>query len=529
MLVPQALEGVAAVGLLYACVKRWFGAGPGLAAGAIFALTPVAALMFRFNNPDALLVLMLVAGAYCVIRALETASTRWVLAAGAMIGAAFLAKMMQAFLVLPAFAAVYTVAAPTTLPRRIWQLLAGAATLLVSAGWWVAVVALWPASSRPYIDGSSSNSILNLITGYNGLGRIFGSAGPGGGGGAGFGGASGPARLLNDVMGGQVSWLLPAAALALIAGLWARRREPRTDRMRAALLLWGGWLIVTALVFSLSRGVIHSYYTVALAPPIGALVGIGGVLLWSNRTKPAARVLAAIGVGGSAAWAYDLLDRTPTWQPWLRNVIAITGALSVLGLLIAPSMACLRRRATFAAAVLGAIASMAGPIAYTVDTVTTAHTGSLPAAGPTRSGASGEGPGAGGGPSGGFGGRPATGSEEASTQVSSTLVRALRSDASHYRWAAATSGSQNAASLELASGEPVMAIGGFTNQGGNLPLATFEQYVAAGKIHYYIAADGGGGAPGRGGSADTIASWVKAHFTSKTVGQQTVYDLTASR
>lgn len=113
--------------------------------------------------------------------------------------------------------------------------------------------------------------------------------------------------------------------------------------------------------------------------------------------------------------------------------------------------------------------------------------------------------------------------------MSSTLVRALRSDASHYRWAAATSGSQNAASLELASGEPVMAIGGFTNQGGNLPLATFEQYVAAGKIHYYIAADGGGGAPGRGGSADTIASWVKAHFTSKTVGQQTVYDLTASR
>jgi 4-amino-4-deoxy-L-arabinose transferase-like glycosyltransferase len=551
MLVPQALEGVAAVGLLYASVKRWFGAGPGLAAGAIFALTPVAALMFRFNNPDALLVLMLVAGAYCVTRALETAGTRWVLAAGVMIGAAFLAKMMQAFLVLPAFAAVYTIAAPTTLPRRIWQLLAGAATLLVSAGWWVAVVALWPASSRPYIDGSSSNSILDLITGYNGLGRIFGSGGSAGGGAAGFGGASGPARLFNDVMGGQVSWLLPAAALALIAGLWARRREPRTDRMRAALLLWGGWLIVTALVFSLSRGVIHSYYTVALAPPIGALVAIGGVLLWSNRTKPAARVLAAVAVGGSAAWAYDLLDRTPTWQPWLRNVIAIAGALSVLGLLIAPSIACLRRRATFAAAVLGAIASMAGPIAYTIDTVTTAHTGSLPAAGPTRSGASGEGPGAGGGPPKGSGGRPssvsarsarafafgrpaqgggpATGGEGASTQVSSTLVRALRSDASHYRWAAATSGSQNAASLELASGEPVMAIGGFTNQGGNLPLATFEQYVAAGKIHYYIAADGGGGAPGRGGSADTIASWVKAHFTSKTVGQQTVYDLTASR
>ena len=125
MLVPQALEGVAAVGLLYAAVKRWFGAGAGLAAGAVFALTPVAALMFRFNNPDALLVLLLVAAAYCMVRALERAGTRWILAAGALIGFAFLAKMMQAFLVLPAFALVYLVAAPTTLRRRLGQLLAG--------------------------------------------------------------------------------------------------------------------------------------------------------------------------------------------------------------------------------------------------------------------------------------------------------------------------------------------------------------------------------------------------------------------
>ena len=254
MLVPQALEGVAAVGLLYGAVKRWFGAGAGLAAGAMFALTPVASLMFRFNNPDALLVLMLVAGAYCLVRALERAGTRWIIAAGAMIGFAFLAKMMQAFLVLPAFALVYVVAAPTTLRRRIRQLLAGGAALLLSAGWWVAIVALWPVGSRPFIDGSPDNSILNLITGYNGLGRIFGSSGPGGGGaGTNFSGATGPLRLFNDLMGGQASWLLPAALLSLLGGLWARRRAPRTDRTRAALLLSGGWLIVTALVFSFGQ------------------------------------------------------------------------------------------------------------------------------------------------------------------------------------------------------------------------------------------------------------------------------------
>src|SRR5271154_963478 len=149
MLVPQALEGVAAVALLHAAVKRWFGPLAGLAAGAMLAITPVAALMFRFNNPDALLVLMLVASAYCLTRALERAGTRWIVAAGAMIGFAFLAKMMQAFLVLPAFGAVYLVAAPTGLRRRVVQTLAGGLAVVVSAGWWVAIVALWPVGSRP--------------------------------------------------------------------------------------------------------------------------------------------------------------------------------------------------------------------------------------------------------------------------------------------------------------------------------------------------------------------------------------------
>ena len=150
MLVPQALEGVAAVALLYAAIKRWFGAGAGLLAGALLAITPVAALMFRFNNPDALLVCLLVASAYCLTRAIEQAGTKWVIAAGTMIGLAFLAKMMQAFLVLPAFGLVYLVAAPTGLRRRLAQLLAGALAIVVSCGWWVAIVALWPASSRPY-------------------------------------------------------------------------------------------------------------------------------------------------------------------------------------------------------------------------------------------------------------------------------------------------------------------------------------------------------------------------------------------
>jgi 4-amino-4-deoxy-L-arabinose transferase-like glycosyltransferase len=521
MLAPQALEGVAAVALLYAAIKRWFGTGAGLAAGALLAATPVAALMFRFNNPDALLVLMLVAGAYCLTRALERAGTRWVVAAGTMIGFAFLAKMMQAFLVVPAFALVYLAAAPTGLRRRVLQMLAGGVAIVVSAGWWVAIVALWPASSRPMIDGSSDNSILNLITGYNGLGRIFGGGGPGssgggggGGGGGNFSGATGVLRLFNSLMGGQASWLVPAALLALVAGLVATRRAPRTDRTRAALLLWGGWLVVSGLVFSLSSGIIHTYYAVALAPAIAALVAIGGRMLWARRDAARARVAAAVAVAVSAGWAWELLDRTPSWEPWLRPAILVGAVLSVGALIVSAVWRPLRGRLAVAAVLLGVMASVAGPVAYAAQTISTAHTGSIPAAGPASAGGT-----AGGLRGGGMPGGQAT--------VSAALKQALQANAGRYRWVAATSGSESAASLELATGgEPVMAIGGFSGQGGNLTLAQFESYVKAGDIHYYIAS-GGGGPAGGAGSSSSITTWVKTHYTAVTIGAQTLYDLTS--
>ena len=571
MLAPQALEGVAAVALLYAAIKRWFGTGAGLAAGALMAATPVAALMFRFNNPDALLVLLLVAAAYCLTRALERAGTRWVVAAGTMIGLAFLAKMMQAFLVVPAFALVYVVAAPTGLRRRVTQMLAGGLAIVVSAGWWVAIVALWPASSRPMIDGSSDNSILNLITGYNGLGRIFGSSGPGGGGGAGGGGAggnfsgtTGVLRLFNSLMGGQASWLLPAALLALGAGLVATRRAPRTDRTRAALLLWGGWLIVSGLVFSLSSGIIHTYYTVALAPAIAALVAIGGRMLWALRDTARARVAAAVAVAVSAGWSWELLDRTPTWEPWLRTLILVAGVAAVAGLIASALWRPMRARLGVVAVVLGVMASVAGPVAYAAQTISTPHTGSIPSAGPASAGGMGGGFGGGGFGGGGmrFSGAP-TGARGAApsgtrpsgsaptgtraggfgaatmgggipggqTSVSAALTQALKADAGRYRWVAASSGSQSAASLELATGgEPVMAIGGFSGEGGQLTLAQFESYVKAGDIHYYIGSgSGGGGGPGGGaGSSNAITTWVKAHYKAVTIGGQTLYDLTSA-
>ncbi len=324
MLAPQALMGVGTVALLHAAVRRWSGPVAGLLAGTALALTPVAALMFRFNNPDALLTLLLVAGGYCLVRALDAAARRagtlWIIAAGSALGFAFLTKMLQAFLVLPAFALVYLVCAPTTFRRRLLQSLAALAAVVVSAGWYVALVELWPTSSRPYIGGSTTNSLLELALGYNGLSRLTGNGGPsggfggsgggpggsggpgggagggpgGGGAGSAFGGPAGLGRLFGADMGIDVSWLLPVALLALVLGLVVTARAPRTDRTRAALLLWGGWLLVTGLVFSYMSGIVHPYYTVALAPAVAALVAITGRALWQRRET-------WLGRGGLAA------------------------------------------------------------------------------------------------------------------------------------------------------------------------------------------------------------------------------------
>src|SRR4029077_5258468 len=316
MLLPQALMGVASVALLYSTVRRWSGSVAGLIAGAVLALTPVAALMFRFNNPDALMVLLLIVAAYCMVRATETASTRWIALAGCAVGFAFLTKMLQAFLVVPGLALVFLVAAPVGLWQRVGKLLVGAATMIVSAGWYVALVSLWPADSRPYIAGSTDNSLLQLALGYNGIERITGSdGGPGGGhfgGGPGgatlfFGGEPGIGRLFGPSMGVEASWLLPAALIGLAAGIRFTRRTARTGTVRTGLLLWGGWLLVTGAVFSFMDGTVHPYYTVALAPAVAALVGISVAELWRGREFLVPRIVLATMAATTGVWAFILL------------------------------------------------------------------------------------------------------------------------------------------------------------------------------------------------------------------------------
>jgi 4-amino-4-deoxy-L-arabinose transferase-like glycosyltransferase len=551
ILAPQALMGVAAVGLLYGSVKRWFGPAAGLLAGAALALTPVAVLMFRFDNPDALLVLLMTAGAYTTIRAVEKASWRWLALTGVLLGFGFLTKMMQAFLVLPAFALVYLVAAPTGLGRRIRDLLIAGAALLASAGWYVALVSLWPASSRPYIAGSTNNTLWELAIGYNGLGRILGGEGNGGGGGGGtqnasFGGATGIGRLFGSAMGTEISWLLPAALIALVAVLAVTWAAPRTDRARAAAILWGGWLLVTGLTFSFMSGTIHPYYTVALAPAIAALVGIGGRVLWQLRSALWARACLATLVLTTAGWGFVLLGRTD-WLPALRWAALAVGLLAALPLLV-PAV---RLRKLAVVAVLAAVLSAgAGSAAWATATAARAHTGSIPASGPAAAATMGGMGGAGrtmGTPPGSTAGSAST-TSPTSTSTSSTgttrptggrmggesssnteLTALLK--ASTTKWSAAISGASSAAGLELSSGTSVIALGGWSGSDPSPTLAQFQAYVAAGQIHYFISGGGmGGGRASGSSSSDTaqIAAWVAAHYQATTVGGSTVYDLTAT-
>jgi 4-amino-4-deoxy-L-arabinose transferase-like glycosyltransferase len=620
LLVPQALEGIAAVALLAAAVRRVAGPAAGLIAGAVLALTPAAVLIFRFDNPDAFLVLLLVVAAYCVTRALESASLRWLAAAGAAIGFAFLTKSGQALLPVPAFGLAYLLAAPTSLRRRIGHLLVAALAIVVAAGWWIVAVLLWPAADRPYIGGSTDNNPLQLAFGYNGLARLFGGQGNGGGAGgggaavargavgaagrgaagagavggggglgggnSGFGGATGLQRLFTGEFGLEISWLLPAALLLLACGAWLTWRRPRTDPARAALIIWGGWLLITAATFSYMKGTIHPYYTVALAPAIAATAAIGATALWRHRPErgQSERLRSAPGRAAVYPALAVVVAVTCAWDVKLLGLASLTAATAIAAAVLAVlalGWVALRarsgRRLIATAGILTAVAIAVPTTAWAVETAGTPHTGSIPTAVSTSASAAGQPGGAGGfsqgGPSTGSssagssstGARPsgtapsgtgpggtsgnASGTSQRGTgtsrgqlpsgmtagagagaggggqAVSSALKAALEKTTT--RWAAATTGSNSAATLELATGgKAVMAIGGFTGSDPAPTLAQFKAYVAAGDISYFIAGGQGAGAGGSGTSSQ-ITTWVEAHFKSTTIGGETVYLLTS--
>lgn len=565
MLVPQALLGVASVGLLYATVRRRSGPAAALLAGFLLAVTPVAAMMFRFNNPDALLVLLMIAATWAMLRAVEDGRWRWLVACGAFVGLGFLTKQLAVMLIVPGLALTYLIAGPPRIGKRIAQLFAAGAAMIVGAGWWLLTVELWPASSRPWIGGSQNNSILELTLGYNGLGRLNGnekgSVGPGRGDtgmpsgfelpagmempghrGGGMFGEPGVLRMVEPAQAGQIAWLLPAALIAIALVVALRRYAPRTDPDRAVVIAWGGWLLVTGVTFSFMAGIFHAYYTVALAPAIAALVATGVAVGWRERGRARVRVTGAVAVAATGATAWYILAQTPDWNPWLHWAIAAAAAVSTITLLasLLPAVGVSRRLAGLIA-VTALFAAVAGQAAFTVETIATPRQGAIVSAGPSsghgfgpggmgrmdRPGGFARSDGAGMDDPGGHESRSGGPSFLMGSKAGPAVTALLLRDAARYTWVAATIGANSAAGYQLATEKPVMPIGGFNGTDPSPTLAQFQEYVRDGRIHYFLAESAGGfGGFGGSGTASQIRAWVEKTFPSRTVDGVSVYDLT---
>ena len=504
VLLPQAIEGVCSVGVLYTCVRRTTRvAWPAFLAGAVFALTPVSVLVFRYNNPDAMLTLLLLCATYTTLRSVESRHpAAWMTAAGLLVGLAFLTKMLAAFLVLPALWLAYLVAAPSRPLTRARHLLWSGLAVVAGAGWWMAIVELWPRDKRPYVGGSTDNSVLGLALGYNGVSRLTGSSSPFPGGGF---GATNMARIVRTDVGGEIGWYLPAACVLLAVTVLVRAGRTRRSPETAALLLWGGWLVTSGTTFALMEGIFHSYYTVEMAPAVCALIAIGTWRCWAFQHRRWVRRLAAVLVGVSAVVAGAAVAVCgPRW-------FMTAGVLTAIGVLAAvATWRATARRTTWGVGLVAVATLLAGPAIYDVATITTPHVGSGPMAGPGH-----------GAPSSALvawspGEAEPFGSD---LSIGDGVEDVLEGDAGAYRWVAAAPGAPSAAAYQLAVGAPVLAIGGYKGTDPLPDLNTFIALVEARQIHWFIP----GGTYGT--AAHEIQDWVVAHFPLVQIEGRSLYEL----
>lgn len=594
MLLPMAACGVASVAVLHNTVRRVFGYAAATITALVMALTPITVAITRDNNPDPVLVLLSVCAAWFLVEAVRSGKLLPLLWSAVVVGCAFNAKMLQAYIVLPAFFVTYLFAAPGGIGRRIRNILAAGVALAVSTGWWMVIVDCIPAADRPFIGSSTKNSVWDLAIGYNGLARILGRGGGHGdaaghtggstaadavhrfaevtagrtGGGAhggfgGFGGSTGISRLFSEQLGGQISWLLPFAAVAVISALVLRGRRPRTDLERAALVLWGVWMLTHFVTFSYASGTFHPYYTTMLTPSVAALTGVGAVALF-RATRQGSALWAGVlsaAVLGSAAWAVVLLRRTPDFASWLWPLIAVAAVVAVVALLVGrgrqqgatvPRRA---RRLLLVGAVTALAALLAGPAAYAGDTVTAgAAQGSNPMGGPSGrtggfAGLTGLRPGVGGRHGSGahpFSGRSAKPNRDGGAEMTAgflggrgfgggrggtadvKLVSYLEQLQGGAKWLVATSNATSAAQIILAAGgKPVLAMGGFSGSDPAMTVTKFQKYVSSGQLRYVLADGrggfgagfggrfGGGFGAGRGsGSIPQVMAYVQTHCSA---------------
>ena len=541
---PQALAGILSVLLLYYLVRRHFGVVAGLLAALALAISPISVLTNRNNTIDSTLVLVMLLGAWAVLRAAESGKLRWLLLCAVFVGLGFNIKMLEAYLVVPAYGLLYLLAAPRRIWVRIGHLaLASLLMLTISLSWAVAVD-LTPAASRPYVGSSQNNSEISLALGYNGIQRLLGQFGFGGsntggstsgnttrqfqppssssgtftgdfpqpgapgqpqqGLGSGNGGGSGSStgmfntgnpgllRLFNEPLGGQIVWLLPMALLGILALAWQRRPRFREDRQQQSLILWGTWLLTMAVFFSVAT-FFHQYYLSTFAPAICALFGIGVVVMWKDYRRsgwhgwllPLALMLTALE-------QIHIIMSDPSWGMWLIPLIAIPCALAAVILFAARLIPRLRLNARVLVPVLSIalLALMLTSAVWSAIPVLADETASLPVAGASAQFSGGQG---------------------LRSTVDTTLIRYLEAHKGSAKYLVAVASSNEADSIILETNQPVMAMGGFSGSDPILTTTQLAALVKSGTVRFFLLNGSGGG--GTGGGQSTLITWIKQHGT----------------
>lgn len=514
MLLPQAICTIASVGILYSTVKRLSGHTAGIIAALALATTPITVAIARVNNPDALMILLMVAAAYATVRAIESGKTGHLLLGGALVGLAFMTKMLQGWMVAPSLALAYLVAAQVSVPKRIKQLLLTGVVMTATSVAWPLAASIWPGS-KPYIGGSDDGGVWDLILGYNGFGRIFGE-GAGGGMGGSFGGTAGLFRMFNSQVGAQIAWLIPAAlmgGLALAYALLHQRKQAKKSQdteledqphrvlvahssraLLAGLALFGSWAAIHFLIFSFQKGIFHPYYTSAMAPALAALVGMGALASWKLAGKNlVGNVLLVAGIAGSSLMAFSLLGRASDYLPWLRYLVLAAAAVAILAMIITHGTTP-KRWLGPTVATAAAVAVLAGPAAFSFANLNRSLDGNNVLAGPASVTSNSMG----GGP-GGMGGN----------STDTALISYLLKNQGDAKYLVAANGARSTQGIIIATGKAVVTIGGFSGSDDAPTLEQFKELVSSGQLKYVLVSSGGMGGPGGGNSA--ITSWVTSN------------------
>src|SRR5713101_6489337 len=560
ILLPQALAGVLSVWLLYYLVRRHFGVVAGLLAALALALNPISILTNRNVTIDSTLTLVLLLGAWTVLRAAETGRLRWLLLTALIVGIGFNIKTLEAYLVVPAYGLLYLLAAPHRLRKRIGHLaLAGVLLLAVSLSWVVAVD-LTPASQRPYVGSTQDNSELSLALGYNGIQRLLGSfggfgggssanrpsngtppsgntsrtgtsstpgtppnfgnggstntgriragqqrpsGGSGGGGGAGglFDiGIPGPLRLITQPLAGQIAWLLPFALLGAVALAWQRRPRLQSDRKQQSLLLWGMWLLTMGIFFSVAT-FFHQYYFTVMAPAIAALFGIGVVTMWQDYRRGGWRGwLLPIALVATVAEQVYILSQYPTWGQQLIPPLVVLDGIAVGALIIARIAPRFHLTAPGRRFLVPALT--AGVLVLLLAPTAWA---AIPILTSTQADMLVAGP----TQTTSFGGN-AGGGQSANASSEAALIRYLEAHQGTAKYLVAVSSSRGADAIILATNKPVMTLGGFSGSDPILTTSQLAALVESGQVKYFLLSSSGGfGAGGSGQSA--LITWFQQH------------------